>query len=103
MWVFFAVYLAAAWACLWQWGSPHPASRIDLFSGAFSALAPLVFRENEPPNSFEIRLVLLPVESTDWGYEGQVMGATVNKPKSRNSVPPSMPFSECPSNCGPSF
>ena len=46
VWVFFGVYLAAAWACLWQWGSPHPPSRIDLFSGGFFTLAAaLVFRE----------------------------------------------------------
>jgi len=44
--IFFGVYLAAAWVCLWQWGSPHPASRIDLFSGGFFALAPLWFFEN---------------------------------------------------------
>ena len=28
-----------------------------------------LWRENEPPNSIEIRVVLLPVESADWGYE----------------------------------
>ena len=36
-----------------------------------------LWRRNEPPNSIEIRLVLLPVDSADWGYEGQVMGAAV--------------------------
>ena len=46
VWVFFGVYLAAAWACLWQWGSPHPPSRIDLFSGGFFTLATLWFFEN---------------------------------------------------------
>ena len=40
-----------------------------------------LWRENEPPRSIEIRLVLLPVESGDWGYEGQVMGAAVRNPR----------------------
>lgn len=31
-------YLAGALACLWQWGSPRPWSRLDLFSGGFFAL-----------------------------------------------------------------
>jgi protein-S-isoprenylcysteine O-methyltransferase Ste14 len=33
--VFIALYFAAALACLWQWGSPRPWSRVDIFSGGF--------------------------------------------------------------------
>lgn len=33
--VFIAVYLVAAVACLWQWGSTKPWSRVDVFSGGF--------------------------------------------------------------------
>ena len=36
---FSACYLAGALVCLWQWGSPRPWSRLDLFSGGFFALA----------------------------------------------------------------
>jgi hypothetical protein len=39
-----------------------------------------LWRVNEPPNSIEIRVVLLPVESASWGYQEQVMGAAVRKP-----------------------
>jgi protein-S-isoprenylcysteine O-methyltransferase Ste14 len=35
---FSAGYLAGALAGLWQWGSPHPWSRLDIFSGGFFAL-----------------------------------------------------------------
>ena len=35
---FSAGYLAAALACLWQRGSPHSWSRLDIFSGGFFAL-----------------------------------------------------------------
>jgi protein-S-isoprenylcysteine O-methyltransferase Ste14 len=35
---FSAGYLAAALACLWQWGAPRPWSRLDIFSGGFFAL-----------------------------------------------------------------
>ena len=36
-----------------------------------------LWRENEPPGSMAIRLVLLRVDSSDWGHEEQVMGAAV--------------------------
>ena len=39
--LFFLLYLVLAWASLWQWGSPEPGSRIDLFSGGFFAATPL--------------------------------------------------------------
>jgi protein-S-isoprenylcysteine O-methyltransferase Ste14 len=42
---FFAVYLGLAVACVWQWGSPDPASRIDVFSGGFFAAGPLWIAE----------------------------------------------------------
>jgi len=45
-----------------------------------------LWRENEPPNSIEIRLVLLPVNSTDWGYERQVMGAAVRNRETPGST-----------------
>jgi protein-S-isoprenylcysteine O-methyltransferase Ste14 len=35
---FSAGYLVAILACLWQWGSPRPWSRLDVFSGGFFAL-----------------------------------------------------------------
>jgi protein-S-isoprenylcysteine O-methyltransferase Ste14 len=35
---FSAGYLAAALACLWQWGSAHPGSLLDIYSGGFFAL-----------------------------------------------------------------
>ena len=37
--LFSAGYLVAILACLWQWGSPRPWSRLDVFSGGFFALA----------------------------------------------------------------
>jgi protein-S-isoprenylcysteine O-methyltransferase Ste14 len=36
--LFSAGYIAAALACLWQWGSPHPWSRLDIFSRGFFLL-----------------------------------------------------------------
>jgi protein-S-isoprenylcysteine O-methyltransferase Ste14 len=44
--VFYLVYMVAAWACLWQWGRPYPAERIDLYSGGFFLLAPLWMAES---------------------------------------------------------
>lgn len=41
----FAVYLGLAFACVWQWGTPSPASRIDVFSGGFFAAGPLWIAE----------------------------------------------------------
>jgi protein-S-isoprenylcysteine O-methyltransferase Ste14 len=34
-----AAYFAAAVACLWQWGSPLPWSRVDFFSGGFLVIS----------------------------------------------------------------
>jgi protein-S-isoprenylcysteine O-methyltransferase Ste14 len=34
-----AAYFAAAIACLWQWGSPRPWSRVDFFSGGFLVIS----------------------------------------------------------------
>ena len=45
-----------------------------------------LWRENEPPSSIEIRLVLLPVDSIDWGYEEQVMGAAVRNRETPGST-----------------
>jgi protein-S-isoprenylcysteine O-methyltransferase Ste14 len=41
----FAAYLGLAFACVWQWGSEAPASRIDVFSGGYFAAAPLWIAE----------------------------------------------------------
>ena len=41
----FTVYLGLAVACVWQWGTPSPASRIDVFSGGFFAAGPLWIAE----------------------------------------------------------
>lgn len=37
--LFIALYFAAALACLWQWGSPRPWSRVDVFSGGFLVIS----------------------------------------------------------------
>ena len=43
--VMFAAYLGLAVACVWQWGTPAPASRIDVFSGGFFAAGALWIAE----------------------------------------------------------
>jgi protein-S-isoprenylcysteine O-methyltransferase Ste14 len=37
--LFIVLYAAAALCCLRQWGSPHPWSRLDIFSGGFLAIS----------------------------------------------------------------
>jgi hypothetical protein len=39
---FTAIYLVLALACLWQWGSADPWSRIDFFSGSAILLSSLL-------------------------------------------------------------
>ncbi len=39
--VFFAAYIVATLLCLRQWGTPHPWSRLDVFSGGFLLLSAL--------------------------------------------------------------
>jgi protein-S-isoprenylcysteine O-methyltransferase Ste14 len=41
----FAAYLGLAFACVWQWGTQAPGSRIDVFSGGYFAAAPLWIAE----------------------------------------------------------
>jgi len=44
--IFSSIYLAVALACLWQWGSPKPWSRVDFFSGGLLVLSLLMGVEN---------------------------------------------------------